>query len=374
MTLKSKQFLYWTRAIVWAAVIFLTLPFAREWTDWITEKFTGYFIPIVVVAILVYFLVFSVVRLIKDKAGFVDCILLAIVTAGYVYANISLEILIEQIHFLEYGILAYYFIKAIRLSRTDPGGYIIAMVLVTLIGVIDEYIQGILPDIVGELHDVYLNILSGVLALCWYRIVLKPVEEKKPLRSAWAVSLPLIGLIIFIMGVFNSKISEFGHYIVDEEIGEFYTRIHPENLGKEYPDLDIFRKNILPKLYMVSYSELLHELINPVHGEILVHIFRRDRHIRDEDFITSHWENLILEKYFLPFIEGSEHHWTDEKKGEIYSLSIDKIEETYISPVSAHLITSFPERVHWVVIGIIEIIIIVGMMMLLRKRISGDAH
>ncbi len=363
-----RRILYWSLALIWAIIILLTLPYARQWTNWITERFTGYFIPTTVILILSSFLVYTIVRLIKAKSAFFDYLIFALIVAGYVFSLLQLKIVIEQIHFLEYGLLAYLFLKAIRVDRKDSGGYLIALLLVMEVGVIDEYIQGILPDRVGELHDVYLNVLSGVLALCWYRLLIKPRESTGEFKTALIISLPLSGLIILSVAYFNSKISDFGYYIEDNEIGAFYTRLHPERLGSYFPKSDYFTEEIAPMLYQKEYTQLLNGVNDPVHMEVLVHIFRRDRHIRDEDYITSYRENQILEKYFLPFIENTSHKWDSSKVADIYAKSRNKLSEYYVSPVSAHIITEFSEKTQWIAVVLMQMTIAVITMILIRSR------
>ena len=362
-----KRIVYWILSAAWAGVILLTLPYARIWTDWITERFSGYFIPITVLLVFVLMLVFSIVRLARRKAGVFEWTIFVMLLAAYGYSLFRLEIIIEQVHFLEYGLLAFLFIKAVRIDRRDAGGYVIAIVLIALIGIIDEYIQGILPNRVGELHDVYLNILSGVLALCWYRIIIKPAEESGRIKTALLISLPVFGLILILIGFFNSDISEFGYFHTDKEIGSFYSRLDAELLGRHFPDSAYFRSEVAPRLYADKYSELLDLIENPIHSEVLVHIFRRDRHLRDEDYITSHRENQLLEKYFGGYMAGTKHEWNEKRTSAVAELSLEYLDQEYISPVSAHLIVSFSEKQQWIVITILNIIIIIATLLLIRN-------
>ncbi len=362
-----KRMIYWFLSIAWAGVILLTLPYARVWTDWITERFSGYFIPITVLFIFVLILIFSIVKLVRRKAGVFEFIVFALLLAAYTYSLFQLEIIIEQVHFLEYGLLGFLIIKAIRTDRRDAGGYLIAIVLITLLGIIDEYIQGILPNRVGELHDVYLNILSGVLALCWYRIIIKPGEDQGRIKTALSISLPVFGLVLILLGFFNSNVSEFGYFHIDEEIGSFYSRLDSELLGRDFPDSAFFKSDVAPRLYVDNYSDILKSIENPIHSEVIVHIFRRDRHIRDEDYITSHRENQLLEKYFGSYIAGTRHEWDAKKKSAVEKLSIEHLDQPYSSPVSAHIITAFTERQQWIAIVILNFIIIFTVILLIRN-------
>ncbi|NQS99269.1 MAG: VanZ family protein [candidate division Zixibacteria bacterium] len=368
ISLPVKRILLWLQAALWTAIIYLTLPYAPIWRDWLTEKLTGYFIPITVIVLLVLVLVITIVRMVRRRSTLQDYIFLALLIAAYYYSLSRIEILIEQVHFLEYGLLAYLIIRAIRFDRQDSGGYWTAGLLVAVIGIGDEFIQGLLANRVGELHDVYLNALSGLLALCWFRICLKPYETKSDSVATSRVTLPLVGLIVLFIGVFNSRLSEFGYYVEDPEIGSFYSRLPPDKLGKEFPGCEFFASEILPKLSEDNYSGLLHTLENPLHGEVMVHIFRRWKRLnRDKDYYVAHRENQILEKYFKPYIQGTKFHWTPELKRQVEDSAAPRFDEYYLSPVSAHIITSFSEREQWIVVWIIEGLILAGFFFVVRR-------
>lgn len=361
--------LLWLAVVGWVAIIFLTLPYAPIWRDWVVEHFTVYSITISVATIIAAFLVFTIVKIIRRKAPPEDYLFFTLVTVGYTYSLLQIKIIVEQVHFLEYGLLAFLIINALRFDRKDPPQYLNAILLVTLVGVVDEYIQGVLVNRVGELHDVYLNILSGALALVWHRLCFRPKEGDSDWSAAALFGLPVMGLIILCVGIFNSRISEFGHYIEDPEIGAFYSRLSHDEITNELPQIQIFRERELPKLYLKPYSGILKEIENPVHAEALVHIFRRDKRLqRDKEYITAHRENQILEKYFYAYIADTERQWSEEMKSRIAELSAERLAEYYISPVSAHIITEFSEKEQGVVVVILEICMLSGWMILVLKR------
>jgi hypothetical protein len=248
------------------------------------------------------------------------------------------------------------------------GAYIISALLVSLIGVVDEFVQGNLSNRVGELRDVKINILSGLLALSWYRICLKPPEFPLRAKRTLLMVLPIIGGIIVMIGIFNSHISGFGYYISDSEIGDFYSRRSMAELAQS-SDHSKFRSEILPRMKSEPYAQLLHNLEERFHSEIFVHIFRRDKHLKDGDDIVAYRENQILEKYFAGYIQGTEFKWDARKIALLKSACEDKLGEKYISPVSAHLIVSFNEKEQWIFIVILEMLIcMIWIYAVLRKE------
>ena len=76
----------------------------------------------------------------------------------------------EKMHILEYGILGYLALKDLSRENGRIKNVIYALCFVTLIGVLDEGFQRILPYRVFELRDIGTNILSGILGGIQYFI------------------------------------------------------------------------------------------------------------------------------------------------------------------------------------------------------------
>ena len=76
----------------------------------------------------------------------------------------------EKIHFLEYGILGVLIFKATGKGTKQN---IFVIILLVIIAVIDELIQYILLNRVGDIKDVVMNITGGIIGLClekfWYQ-------------------------------------------------------------------------------------------------------------------------------------------------------------------------------------------------------------
>lgn len=83
----------------------------------------------------------------------------------YLFLMKGLKFPAERIHFLEYGLLSYLAYKALEADLSDKKVYFLAFFTVILVCLLDEGIQYLLPNRVGDLQDVTLNIVSGVLGL-----------------------------------------------------------------------------------------------------------------------------------------------------------------------------------------------------------------
>lgn len=367
-SLTVKRLVSWALVVMWTVVIFLTLPYAPVWRDWITDNFSGYAIPITVGVILLAIAGFTLSGIIKRRSGFRTYAFFIIIMGLYAYSLSRITILVEQVHFLEYGLLVVLIIRALRLESKDIWQYLNAILMVTFIGVIDEYMQGVLSNRVGELRDIQLNIISGLLALLWYRHCLEPIEGKANPRKALLIGLPIAGAIIFAIALFNTVHSEFGHYIEEKGKLGFFSRRTYDDLRKPPADAEDFRLDVADRMYREKYGELLNQVDNPIHSEVLVHIFRRDRYLLKLDYNTAQWENYILENYFGDYIRGTKHEWLAERADSIKSLANSSPGQPYVSPVSAHIVVAFSEKAQWTAAAILEVILVICWLMLYRKK------
>ena len=372
-----KRTLNWFWVGAWILVIYLTLPYAPVWGTWLVDRFSDNFFPVFVASVLVVIFILTIISLIKNKAFLWQYIVFILVAAGYWYSLVQIKIPIEQVHFLEYGLLAALIIKAFRFDHQDIPQFFKTIMLVTLVGVVDELIQGNgLPwfqvNRVGELRDVKLNILAGALALIWYRYCLNvKIDERSDWLRAVRFSLPVLGAIILVIGIFNSRISGFGYYIRDKDIGAFYSRLTPEQLLNDPPAVEVFQQQILPRLFRDRYSDILQEAQTPLHTEVLVHLFRRYKRLKDDqDYLTAYRENQILEKYFRPYIENTDYRWDENLTQKVFRAAESDMLKRYISPVAEHLIVSFAERTQWIVLIISEVSLVVIFMSLGIKQKS----
>ena len=113
-----------------------------------------------------------VASLARRRAGRREWLTLALVAAVYAALASSLEIVQERLHLLEYGLVALGFRRALaaRAAAGEAAGgrwrpALTAAGLTALAGLVDELLQGVLPNRHYDLRDVGLNALSGVVAL-----------------------------------------------------------------------------------------------------------------------------------------------------------------------------------------------------------------
>jgi hypothetical protein len=107
-----------------------------------------------------YYVVFDV-RL-SDRVAFFALALLAGAVGSLI---LGLSIPEERVHFLEYGLLAVLARHALSGHMGPRRQYFLALTITTAAGLVDELLQGVIPDRVFDWRDVAINGVAALLAL-----------------------------------------------------------------------------------------------------------------------------------------------------------------------------------------------------------------
>lgn len=190
-------------AALCTAVIFATIPLARSLQKLVystigKEFFTYavFFIICVSFAAAFYFLFFK--YRIRNNSQYVW---LFICAGIYIYYTAALrEHPEEAVHFIEYGLLAYFFFRALSAKIRDRTIYLTVILFVSFVGTLDEFIQWMLPERVWDYRDIGLNTFSGaVLMFAVWRgirpeIISGPVRKISIKIFCWILAANLIFL------------------------------------------------------------------------------------------------------------------------------------------------------------------------------------
>jgi len=152
---------------IYILLIFATLPLMPYMVA-LVENFSGrqyfgYAINALLISI-VGVLVFQ-----ASQMGFRRTIQVLIPMLVLFVGVLDLEVPSERIHFLEYGILGFLVTKVVE--RLNWKSISLALLFVTSVGALDEGIQWILPNRVGDLRDVVMNLIGGGMGI-WVGSVL----------------------------------------------------------------------------------------------------------------------------------------------------------------------------------------------------------
>lgn len=396
---KSPKIIHsWLWVFFCALSILFTVPLARKIQDFVTthvgRSFFGY---VVLFAAAVTFLVLAHTLYFRLKIRSPsNYIWLGFISAIYVYFTIKLWANPEEaIHFIEYGLLGFFLLRAFRNHIGDQSIYLASFLVGTLFGTFDEILQWIVPGRYFDLRDVGLNALSCGLfqILIWKGVRPEVPYSKVRYRSIkivsvlFAANLLLLGLCLsntpqrvkkytkvfpFLSGLKSQEaMSEFKFKHRDPDIGIFYSRLTREELK----NIDRFRAkefgNILRDWQFKNYAEYLRIFpggVAPFLHEIRVHIFRRDKRleraqtsddeaVQRENLLIAYKENLILEKYFGQTLKSSPYNWNKSVKMNVLA-NIDP-KTPYKSPVSSGIWATVNEKVTWSIIGALLILLLV---------------
>ncbi|MCX6641428.1 MAG: VanZ family protein [bacterium] len=350
----------WIVLLFWVGFILSTLTLVPQWRDVLQKKYgEGVFATItyigagILIAIILSVMIFKN----REKKPFPYLVLIGIFLLLSYIMRQWITIPVEQIHFVEYGLVGYFSFNALRHHLRGWALITAALLLTYLFGMIDESVQGLTAVRVGEQRDMYWNGLAGVMASILIAFSLKPaIVYLNSGRREVRAHLMILLLCPPLQGFFNTVIAQFGVLIEDNKIGcTFRSRLHPDELRGYEDHLDQFKSEIAPKVGKVRTVSLLGQVYNKIHEEALVHSFRRAHYLKSENYYVTSKENSIVREYFQNFVAGTELDWSPERSAEIAALAGDSLRVNYESPVAAHLITKFTQTRMWVLIIFLEI-------------------
>jgi hypothetical protein len=166
---KKKIPLIWVFIALYILAIYLTLPVMRPVLNYLYSSVGIETLSIIVSVILLFTsaaLLFSFRK--KGIKSFLLVLVPICVTLIFTY---TLERPEERVHFLEYGVLGFFVFRAMGKEQKFKQ-IALSLVFVVLVGGIDEFIQLLLPNRVGEIKDVMMNAAGGALGLWigrfWY--------------------------------------------------------------------------------------------------------------------------------------------------------------------------------------------------------------
>lgn len=148
----------------YVSLIYLTLPVMRPVLNFLKELLGSWF-GLLTNAVLISGLSFIALAMVKQKISWQKWIMALIVFCLYAYTLVLLKIPEERIHLLEYGFLGFLVFNVYPPAWGDLSRYWHSFLTVSFFGTLDEIIQYFIPNRVGDVRDIILNIISGLLGL-----------------------------------------------------------------------------------------------------------------------------------------------------------------------------------------------------------------
>ncbi|PID55747.1 hypothetical protein CSB45_14525 [candidate division KSB3 bacterium] len=318
--IRLPQVYYWVIVALFSLLIFLTLAYARNFSNFMMGRYgTGIFSQITHYALLAAAVaLFSYIFRLKGHRAsrmlslyFITVLYIFFLSPGFREHALAffswiglhmdtirdLEIYPlyagEKIHFLEYGLLGLLLCKAFSYSVKNRSAYLLSLLLVYIIGMTDEGIQWALPQRVGEYRDIWLNITSGVLAILAVALVVRPRVFQENFRAAsWRPVCYTSAAAVLYTAIFLQFVHGFGSSIFHPDSGSQFISTYSE---ERLLQID---KQLLQRDDGIFTEDLPRSLLNAYNYEARRHQELRDRYYQQERFFYSYCEQEILKTYF----------------------------------------------------------------------------
>jgi len=389
---QRKKFFAWLWVGVGALSILAIVPLARAIQGFVTAHWGralfGYAV-IAAIAVALGSLIYVLFFRLKIRAVS-QYVWLALIAAFYLYDTLQLwKAPEEAVHFLEYGLLGFFLFRALSLTIRDRSIYFVAFFAGSLIGICDEIFQWAFPGRYWDLRDVELNALAvGLFQVAlWKGVKPKVINQAINAKSVRKASI-LLGANLLLLGLCLSNtpkmvawytrifpklaflqkeeaMSEFRYKHKDPEIGIFYSRLSLEELKKVDAERAKEYGQILNEWKDKKYDDFLRTFTGSTHPfvyEMRIHLYRRDRKIKDTKaaapetekkklLFIAYKENQILEKHYGQTLAESDYKWSEENNEKIKAQINPSI--AYKSPVSSGLFATLKVKTMWLLIAII---------------------
>jgi hypothetical protein len=397
---REHEWLSWMLAAFAAAIILITIPFARTITDFVAERWgravfrDGVTMLVVIAAGAA--LLFGM-RLKGLSRQNIFWLLLAATALAYFTLGVKASAE-ETLHFIEYGALGFLVFRALAHRTRDIGIYPAAVVLCAAVGLCDETLQWLTPERVFDLRDVAFNTAGAAISqlaiakgfsppyigrrvqpgtvrrLCLYTgafaaAVWLCLANTPALTARLVCRFPQLWYLLYK----SSAMSEYGYQHDVPGVGTFFSRFRLDELQQ----LDRRRADAAAEILNAYYDPRRYgkflrtytPLTDPFLHEIRVHLFRRDHYLSvapkyetNPEMRTYHYtvawrEHLFVKQFFPETLSRSLFRWRENVERAVEQKNNPSL--PYVSDVSANLITSFSLRtVHFA--GILTMVALFG--------------
>lgn len=224
--------------------------------------------------------------------------------------------LVERIHLAEYGLLALTWYWALRPRHRAPALAALALLAAGLVGVGDEWVQWASAARVGDVRDVLLNLWAGGIGV-FAAIGLLPRRERTgpaggphphPHSRSTRLALRLAAVTVLAAAGFVAC-AHLGHRVEDPVTGSFLSYHSAEELARARDE----RARRWPSDPPPAPAPLVLE--DYFLTEAGAHVQARNTAWEAGDLAGAWRENLILERWYTPFLDlssfatGQPHRW-----------------------------------------------------------------
>lgn len=163
----------WGCVVGYVAFVYSTIPVLPQVWGMLSEYTQGSvrYLGIAVVVVAGVGFVLAIWRR-ADGRRLRACLALGLIALAYAYLlDEFARFPAERMHLVEYGLMGYVLLRALRLDLRPLWAYSASFALAVCIGIGDECIQWVLPQRFFEVKDIELNAVSAMLGLLLARLV-----------------------------------------------------------------------------------------------------------------------------------------------------------------------------------------------------------
>ncbi len=368
-------------AALWVALVYATIPLVRVFQRWFLARYDIGWIMVGLLAVMAAILGITGLWLVRStrRPSPLDLLVTVAVAIIAVWWAWELRSIPEEaIHLLEYGILMVLVYRAMRPAEPDLGILIAAVLLTTLMSTVDEIIQWITPKRFWDYGDIAINGGAAALAaVAVWRLDSGPWRRPPASSIRLVLRLAVALLVLFTLCLANTpdpvaryvsrvpfldflsqrnEMAEYGHLHVIPAIGAFKSRLQQAELVEEDRRRGTEVATIIDQYPGKDYWKFVKEHLgfrDPLLYESRVHIFSRNRHIRQaresapgspsERFhlTVAYRENQVLERFFRTTLHHSVFSLPESMSATLETAHDP--DQAFVSKTGSHLITRFSE-------------------------------
>lgn len=392
---REQDWISWLLVLLSIAVIWATIPFARDVSDfvgkrWGRDLFREGVMILVVAGVGAALL--TVVRIAKLARR--NFLWLLLVGALLSYFTLGVRASPEEtIHFAEYFVLGFLLFRALSHRMRDVGIYAAALLLGATVGLVDEALQWFTPERVFDLRDVAFNALGTAMSQVAIAQGFSPpfigrTIGPRTLRRVFFYAAIFVSLLwlcfintpavtqrlvcrfprFWYLLYKTSAMSEYGYKHELPGVGTFFSRFTLTGLlqqdGQRAEEVAaILNAYHDPRKYG-KFLRTYTPLTDPFVHEARVHLYRRDHYLavapkyrgnpklRRYHYTVAWREHQFMTIFFSNSLARSYYRWRPEVEHAVREESDPMLE--YVSDVSANLITAFSQRtVHRIFSGLL---------------------
>lgn len=304
-----------------AAALILSAPFMAQLRTWLGDVFEASFVTFMAGAIgtaVAAVAIVALVRIRTHRAARFAAIALALVVAA-VYSRAMAtgwpEVdIVERVHLVEYGVITFLFYRAWR-PAADVSVIVLPILAGIVVGTLEEWFQWFIPNRVGELRDVALNLVAVGCGLMISMAIAPPVRVALSLSPESRRRVAVAAACVIASTAFFVDQIHLGHEIVAEDF-RFRSHYTAAELGALATDRTARWQTDPP----ITWRRLSRE--DQYMDEGLWHVRRRNQRWDEENHAGAWQENRILELYFAPvldtasYVSPAGHRWSAAQRDD----------------------------------------------------------